>query len=1121
MSVTDSKEQLNTLLAAYLAENVGGYARTSQQGDLELEVRFGKGSRITRATYDSTISKLLSAGFNSGTAESLLRIGIEYVDERSGRQRSSNIRTEISGMANISKYCQTDSLSVGGTKFVRKSNFRGNSGFIDPVDFWDFGFRVAFQTEMTLSEESETVQGIISKWKENKKTFRYITRHRLSHPNYPFVVDVSRVKESKKSGKSYIPEYNFRESGVLDGIEGYEIEIEVINTQVGVGTEYSTPESLGGALRRMIKLVLSGIQQTNYPTSRDERRDVGEEYMSLLWGAGENKKDDTIRYRKIIPRNFVGPSGYTLQAQNVAEANIDAVIPNIRTNYTVTDKADGDRKLMYITLSGKIYLIDTNMNFQFTGAVTRVDKMYNTLIDGEHILHNKSGEFINVYAAFDIYYLGGKDIRDLPLLPEEEDKERVGRLPVLIQTLNGLNQTSVIKGETSPIRIQAKTFYATNDSQTIFQACSVIIQKTKDGLFEYETDGLIFTPSKLAVGASKEGEKAGKPLRMTWEYSLKWKPPEFNTIDFLVTTQRTATGQDAIGNIFQTGTDVGSATQLTQYKTLILRVGFDEKRHGYINPCKSILDDNLPEVENDDNEEAYRPLQFFPTNPSDSEAGICYVLLRESPSGEKQMFTESNELIENNMIVEFKYDFAKDGKWRWVPIRVRHDKTADFRSGGKNYGNAFHVANSNWHSIHNPITEEMITTGMNIPEQLSDDDVYYNKMSGPSNTRSLRDFHNLFVKQTLIMAASKRGGTLIDLASGKSGDLPKWISAKLKFVFGIDVSRDNIENRLDGACARYLNYRKKFRNMPKALFVVGNSSVNIRNGDAIVTEKGKQITKAVFGQGPKDIVELGKGVHAQYAVGESGFDVCSIQFALHYMLSTPESFQNFLRNVSETTKVGGYFIGTCYDGETVFRMLRTTGVNDSIAIMEQDRKLWEITKRYDNNEFSNNTSSIGYAIDVYQESINKTAREYLVNFTYLTRMLENYGFVLLTREEANEIGLPASSGMFAELFDQMKDEILRDKRKKNRYGSALKMSDYEKRISFLNRYFIFRKVRDVDAAKVAMSLLNQTIEEVENDEDAIKRSQEVARLALAKDAPKKVPRKRGKRIKLQETGEAS
>ena len=53
---------------------------------------------------------------------------------------------------------------------------------------------------------------------------------------------------------------------------------------------------------------------------------------------------------------------------------------------------------------------------------------------------------------------------------------------------------------------------------------------------------------------------------------------------------------------------------------------------------------------------------------------------------------------------------------------------------------------------------------------------------------------------------------LIDYAVGKGGDLPKWINAKLSFVLGIDIARkDNIENRLDGACARYLNYHKKFR----------------------------------------------------------------------------------------------------------------------------------------------------------------------------------------------------------------------------------------------------------------------------------------------------------------------
>lgn len=1115
------KEQLDTLLQSYLTENVGGYARDSQQGELEFEVRFGKGTRITRAMYDSTIARLLAGGFRSAAAESLLRIGTEYLDERSGQKRTSNIRTEVRGLANISTYCRTDSLGstdrvMMGTNFVRKSNFRGRSGYLDPADFWDFGFRVAFQSEQSLALESSTVQQILAGWKENKKTFRYITRHRLSHADLPFVVDVSTVKESKRSGKNYVPEYNFKESGVLDGTESYEIEIEVVNTAVGLGTEYSTPELLGAALRRMIKLVLSGIQQTNYPTSRDERRETGEEYMSLLWGEPSPPKgrvSDVPRPRKIVPRNFVGPSGFTLQAQNVAQANADAIIPNIRTNYTVTDKADGDRKLLFITPTGKLYLIDTNMNFQFTGAVTGTESLYNSLIDGEHILHNKTGEFINVYAAFDLYYLGGADVRSLPLLPQGE-KSSAGRLPMLVQTLNSLASRSVIRSELSPIRIQAKTFYAATESQSIFQACSVIVQKTKDGLFEYETDGLIFTPSDLAVGTNRPGDQAAKPLRITWEHSLKWKPPEWNTIDFLVTVQRSATGQDAVGNIFQSGTDVAAATQLTQYKTLILRVGFDEKRHGYINPCKALLDDELPDVggnENDD-DQGYRPMQFFPTNPADSEAGLCHVLLRESASGDKQMFADSNELIENNMIVEFKYDFARDGRWRWVPLRVRHDKTADFRSGGKNFGNAFHVANSNWHSIHNPITETMIATGEGIPDELADDDVYYNKMGGPSNTRGLRDFHNLFVKRVLILAASKPGGTLIDLAVGKGGDLPKWIAAKLKFVFGIDLSRDNIENRLDGACARFLNYRKKFRVMPKALFTVGNSGVNIRSGDGIVSEKGKQVTRAVFGQGPKDVVDLGKGVHAQYGVGEKGFDVCSVQFALHYMLASQESFQNFLRNVTETTKVGGYFIGTCYDGDSVFRMLRTTPLGESVAIMDNGKKLWEVTKGYDRDDFPANTASVGYAIDVYQESINKTAREYLVNFDYLVRMMDNYGLVLLDRESANELGLPASSGLFTELFGQMNDEIMRDRRAKDRYGAAPKMSDYEKNISFLNRYFIFRKVRDVDAAKVAMSLLNQTHEE---GEDATQITQEAARLALIETgAKKRAPRKRAGRLKL-------
>ena len=46
--------------------------------------------------------------------------------------------------------------------------------------------------------------------------------------------------------------------------------------------------------------------------------------------------------------------------------------------------------------------------------------------------------------------------------------------------------------------------------------------------------------------------------------------------------------------------------------------------------------------------------------------------------------------------------------------------------------------------------------------------------------------------------------------------------------------------------------------MPSALFVAGNSSANIRDTDAIFSDKGKQITNAVFGKGAKDADDFNK-----------------------------------------------------------------------------------------------------------------------------------------------------------------------------------------------------------------------------------------------------------------------
>ena len=625
----------------------------------------------------------------------------------------------------------------------------------------------------------------------------------------------------------------------------------------------------------------------------------------------------------------------------------------------------------------------------------------------------------------------------------------------------------------SPIRVTCKRFYPENpETGNIFSACNQILTKQKNGLFEYEMDGLIFTPAFMGVGSDKVGS-AGPLSKITWDYSFKWKPPQYNTVDFLVTTAKTSTGDDVVKNIFEDGTSANSAVQISQYKPIELRCTFVEKKHGFINPCQDIIDDKLPEYNNNQDEKVSneaKPMIFYPTSPYDPDAGFCNIMLKKDGNNSLQMFTQEDEVFGDNTIVEFSYSFDNKKGWNWIPLRVRYDKTSEMLQGIKNFGNAYHVANSNWQSIHHPVTEDMISTGLNIPETGVDEDVYYNKPSGDMKTEGLKNFHNLYVKKLLIKSVSKRDDTLIDYACGKAGDLSKWIAAKLSFVFGIDISKDNLENRIDGACARYLKARKQNKHMPYALFVNGNSALNIKNGTAMKSDKAIQITKAIFGHGTEKSELIGKGVARQYGVGAEGFNISSCQFAIHYFFKDPETLQGFLKNIAECTKLNGYFIGTAYDGKLIYKLLAKKARGENTQLYDNDKKIWEIVKEYDFDKFEDNSSSLGYRIDVYQESINQLLTEYLINFDYFNRVMENYGFKIIEREEAQSMGLPEGTGLFSELYMNMMEEIKANKFKANDYGNAQNMSVYEQKISFLNRYFVYKKFRTVNADKVELDL---------------------------------------------------
>ncbi len=181
-------------------------------------------------------------------------------------------------------------------------------------------------------------------------------------------------------------------------------------------------------------------------------------------------------------------------------------------------------------------------------------------------------------------------------------------------------------------------------------------------------------------------------------------------------------------------------------------------------------------------------------------------------------------------------------------------------------------------------------------------------------------------------------------------------------------------------------------------------------------------------------------------------------------------------------------------------------MGESVTISTKDgERIWEITKHYDANTFENDATSLGYKVDVYQESINKVFSEYLVNYDYLISTIENYGFVLLERDEIEEIGLPNSVGNFEQLYYQMNSELKTKKIRRSDIGTASRMNHYEKEISYLNNYFIFKKVREVNAETVSKTLINESPQHGEETKQTVE--------TVTTDVPK--VKKRKKKIRIQ------
>ena len=461
---SDITKQFKRLINLYLL-NIN---KLPENTESELEVRFAtkKIKPLYKIDFYNVIKSLLNNNFKCSSENYALKITLD--------NESSNIRTQISGLSNIQHYCKYNNLSnitdPTNVVFVEKEYIIHNGVKIPPLDFDDFNFRIAYQTEKQYDMNDPVIINITSKWNTTKKVFRYIKRFEYTHPDYPFRVHCSIVKTSKTNNyNKYVPQYNVKDADVFNSTEHYEIEIELDNSKIGVDTVFSTGLIIYKKLKETIKYVLIGIQQTNYPVSLTEQNNIIGNYLKLTKGKDYNPSKGHIN------KDFIGPSSATLQMHNIINIvdinDTNKSIPNIRTNYTVTDKADGARKLLFVNDDGKIYLINTLMNIEFTGSYTKATDLYNTIIDGEHILHGKTGDYINLYAAFDIYYCSGKNVTGLTFInvdDESNNKDTNYRLVILKSAISKLNPESIIPNHKSDIEIKNKKFYSKNVLQLFY-----------------------------------------------------------------------------------------------------------------------------------------------------------------------------------------------------------------------------------------------------------------------------------------------------------------------------------------------------------------------------------------------------------------------------------------------------------------------------------------------------------------------------------------------------------------------------------------------------------------------------------------------------------------------------
>ena len=221
---------------------------------------------------------------------------------------------------------------------------------------------------------------------------------------------------------------------------------------------------------------------------------------------------------------------------------------------------------------------------------------------------------------------------------------------------------------------------------------------------------------------------------------------------------------------------------------------------------------------------------------------------------------------------------------------------------------------------------------------------------------NLRKYHNK-IKKDLYDKYAKNAVSLLEIASGKGGDISKACNCNIKYVVGYDIDPVSVKEAKRRAKKR-INCKTKFK------YYTSDLSSNV-------------------------------------IISKYKFDVISSMFSFHYFFKNPDTFNTIITSITKNLKKGGYFIGTMFDFDAVMAFIESNKQTTYFYVKKLN------VSNGKNNLTIAKHNLFGNEIDVYigNTVLNKPEIEYLVPFNKFIDIMKKYNFQLIASEMFNPSGI--------------------------------------------------------------------------------------------------------------------